>query len=217
MLDRHRVVVVPPDDRIGVGVADDELVLRAAAGVDAGVGDQRSVGGDMRLVAAQGVLVELRRAEVPANARQIAEAEAIRAVVGVVCAGFDHPEVPPEKRAEKRKILTHGAAPGYAALGPKTIVKCAVETKLLDIREIRYSFRLSAGGGALSHPSPRCRPFGSTGWRHRGSRRGWREFSRKISVRRSVGLEDVVDRRRQANTLPRIRISRTCQETSGCR
>ena len=33
MLDRHRIVVVPPDDRIGVGVADDELVLRAAAGM----------------------------------------------------------------------------------------------------------------------------------------------------------------------------------------
>ena len=84
MLNRHRGVVVPPDNRIGVGVADDELVFRAAAGMDAGVGDERSVGSDTRLVVAHGVLVELRRAEAPANARQTAEAEAIRAIVGVV-------------------------------------------------------------------------------------------------------------------------------------
>ena len=31
MLARHRIVVVPPDDALGLGVADDELVLRAAS------------------------------------------------------------------------------------------------------------------------------------------------------------------------------------------
>ena len=51
MLGRHRGVVVPPHDRVGVCVADDELVLRAAAGVDAGVGDERPVLRDMRFMA----------------------------------------------------------------------------------------------------------------------------------------------------------------------
>ena len=37
MLGRHRGVVVPPDRVLGLGVADDELVLRAAAGVLAGL------------------------------------------------------------------------------------------------------------------------------------------------------------------------------------
>ena len=36
---RHRLVVVPPDVRLGVCVADDELVLGRAAGVLAGIGD----------------------------------------------------------------------------------------------------------------------------------------------------------------------------------
>ena len=67
ILDRHRGVVLPPDDRIGVGVPDDELVLRAAAGVDACVSSKGSVRRDMRLMAAQGVLVEVRRVEVPVH------------------------------------------------------------------------------------------------------------------------------------------------------
>jgi hypothetical protein len=39
MLDRHRIVVVPPDCALGVRVAHDELVLRAASGMRARVGD----------------------------------------------------------------------------------------------------------------------------------------------------------------------------------
>ena len=84
MLRRHRIVVVPPDDWIGVGVADHELVFRTAAGVNAGVGDERSVGGNVRFVALQGMLIELRRAEIPIDAGQIPEAEAVRAKARVV-------------------------------------------------------------------------------------------------------------------------------------
>src|SRR5207253_10845998 len=35
-------VLLPPDRLLGAGVADDELVLGAAAGMDAGLGAQRS-------------------------------------------------------------------------------------------------------------------------------------------------------------------------------
>ena len=55
-----------------------------------GVGDERAVLGDVRLVTLQRVLVELRRAEVPVDARQVAEPESIRPEVRVVCACLDH-------------------------------------------------------------------------------------------------------------------------------
>lgn len=60
MLCRHRVIVFPPDDWGGLFVADDKLILRAAAGVHTRVGHQRAVLGDMRLVPLQSEFVELR-------------------------------------------------------------------------------------------------------------------------------------------------------------
>jgi hypothetical protein len=80
---RDRVVVVPPDDCIGIGVADDELIFRAATGVNACVGDERSMRGNVGLMALESMLIELRRAEIPIDARQIAEPEAVRAIVHV--------------------------------------------------------------------------------------------------------------------------------------
>ena len=84
MLDRHRVVVVPPDGRAGVGVADDEFVLRTAAGVDAGIGDKRPMRGDVRLMALQGMFIKLGRAQIRTNDSQIEEPEAIGAAKRVV-------------------------------------------------------------------------------------------------------------------------------------
>ena len=46
MLAPHRIVVVPPDDPLGLGVADDGLVFRAASRMNPGVGDQRPMRGD---------------------------------------------------------------------------------------------------------------------------------------------------------------------------
>ena len=100
MLDRHRVVVFPPDDRGGLGVAHNELVLGAASGVHAGVGDKRSMRRDVGFVALQRLLVELRRAEVPMNGGKVAKAELIRAEVDVARPILDHPERPSSSALE---------------------------------------------------------------------------------------------------------------------
>ena len=49
-------------------LADDELVVRRAAGVLAGAGDQRAFGGQLRLAAAKRLLVQGGRAQVPVDA-----------------------------------------------------------------------------------------------------------------------------------------------------
>ncbi len=69
MLGRHAGVVVPPDRRFRLGVADDELVLRRAAGMLAGLDHQRAVLGEQALAAAHGMLDQLGRAEVPVQRR----------------------------------------------------------------------------------------------------------------------------------------------------
>src|SRR3546814_16855336 len=48
---RHRGVVVPPDRPFGLRIADDELVPGGAAGVLAGLADQRAVLGENALAA----------------------------------------------------------------------------------------------------------------------------------------------------------------------
>ncbi len=48
----HRLVVVPPDGGFGVGIADDELVVDAAAGVLTGLHDERAGGSEAAFVAA---------------------------------------------------------------------------------------------------------------------------------------------------------------------
>ena len=52
-----------------------------------GVGDKGAMRGDLRFVALQRVLVELRRAEVPVDRGKIAEPEPVRAEVEL-CAPF---------------------------------------------------------------------------------------------------------------------------------
>ena len=58
-------LIVPPDGVLGLGVADDELVLGRAAGVLAGLDDQRAVLGEQALAAADRLLDQRRGAEVP--------------------------------------------------------------------------------------------------------------------------------------------------------
>ena len=90
MLDRHRIVIFPPDRSLGVRVAHDELILRAASGMHARIGDEGPMRGDPRFVALQRVLVELRRAEIPVDRGQIAEAETVRAAVDIMRPVLDH-------------------------------------------------------------------------------------------------------------------------------
>ena len=52
------LVAVPPDPVLGARLADDELVLRRAAGVPAGVDDERAALGDPRFAAPDRMLVE---------------------------------------------------------------------------------------------------------------------------------------------------------------
>src|ERR1700677_5097103 len=90
MLDRHRIVVLPPDRGLGVRVAHDELILRAASGMRARVGDEGPMRGDTRFIALQRVLVELRRAEIPVDLGKISEAETVRAEVDIMRPVLDH-------------------------------------------------------------------------------------------------------------------------------
>jgi hypothetical protein len=57
----------PPDPILGAGLADDELVLRGAAGVDTRVDCQRAALGDRGLAALERVGVELGRGRVPVD------------------------------------------------------------------------------------------------------------------------------------------------------
>ena len=62
--------------------------------MNAGVGDERAVLGDLRLAALQGVFVELGRAEVPVQGGEIAKAETVRAEISIVFARLDHHTLP---------------------------------------------------------------------------------------------------------------------------
>ena len=62
------LVPVPPDPALGARLADDELVLRRAAGVPAGVDDERAALADARLAARDRVLVEQRGRGIPDDA-----------------------------------------------------------------------------------------------------------------------------------------------------
>ena len=53
------VDLAPPDLGLAPGLADDELVLRRAAGVLAGTDDERALGRDLALARADGALVQL--------------------------------------------------------------------------------------------------------------------------------------------------------------
>ena len=62
--------------------------------------------GDPRFIALQRVLVELRRAEIPVDPAQIAEAETVRAEVDIMRPVLDHRERSPRRRAARAQIHT---------------------------------------------------------------------------------------------------------------
>ena len=62
-----RVDVAPPDPILRAGLANDELVLRRAPRVLAGVDDERAALGEPRVASRQRVLVELRGRRMPVD------------------------------------------------------------------------------------------------------------------------------------------------------
>src|SRR5205823_3866592 len=66
---RQRLVDAPPPDAVlRLRLADDELVLRGAPGVAAGVDDERTALGEPAVAAQERVRVEQRRGGVPVDA-----------------------------------------------------------------------------------------------------------------------------------------------------
>ena len=96
---RELAVLVPPDRLLGVLVADDELVLGAAAGVDAGLGAQRAALDDLGLAVRDGVLVKGFRGEVPVNGSQVGKAEFVGAMGAVSQTCFLHGAFSPDEPA----------------------------------------------------------------------------------------------------------------------
>ena len=89
----HRLVVVPPDLGFGVGVPDRELVAGGAAGMDARLHHQRTVGADMTFATAYRFFIQRRRAEVEVDRLQIAKAVTAQIILLAKC-GVGHQELP---------------------------------------------------------------------------------------------------------------------------
>jgi hypothetical protein len=68
LLGQRLVDLAPPDAVLRTGLADDELVPRRAAGVAAGVDDQRPALGEDTLAARERVRVQQRRRRLPVDA-----------------------------------------------------------------------------------------------------------------------------------------------------
>ena len=86
----HGLVDVPPDILVHDSVANGELVLRRTPGVYAGFGDDGAAGGDLGLVAANGLLIEHRRFKVVVDVIEALETEFIHAIRGVDDARLFH-------------------------------------------------------------------------------------------------------------------------------
>src|SRR5215471_13336479 len=87
---RKLAVLFPPHRLLGLLVADDELVLGATAGMNAGLRAQRATVYELRLAVGDGVFVEQRFREIPVNRGQISEAELIGAMGTVPQTRFLH-------------------------------------------------------------------------------------------------------------------------------
>ena len=87
---RDLAVAVPPDRALGQRIDDGMLVLGAAAGVDAGLGADRPALDEGGLAAGDGVLVELRRIQIPVDRSEVLKAEFVSAVGAVPQTRFLH-------------------------------------------------------------------------------------------------------------------------------
>src|SRR5712671_7253296 len=68
---RQLAVLFPPDGLFGVLVADNELVLGAAAGVDAGFGAQRAALDQMGFAVCKRMFVKRRLGQVPVDRSKV--------------------------------------------------------------------------------------------------------------------------------------------------
>ncbi len=92
-------VALPPDRALGERVDDGVLVLRAAAGMDAGLRADRAALHDRGLAGRDGMLVERRRIEIPVDRSQVLESEFVGAVGAVPQSRFLHDQPPPRRPA----------------------------------------------------------------------------------------------------------------------
>ena len=81
LLGQRVVDLAPPDAILGAGLADDELVLRRAAGERAGVDGERAAVGQRAVAAPQRGRVELRRRRAPDDGADGVEAVCFEASV----------------------------------------------------------------------------------------------------------------------------------------
>src|ERR1700730_4023531 len=101
-------VAVPPHAVFGQRVDDGVLVLRAAAGMHAGLGAKCAAVNEVALAIPDGVLDKPGVGEIPVNAGELLEAEAVGAVSAVPDARFLHPSL---------RLLTRRCGYGTAGLG----------------------------------------------------------------------------------------------------
>src|SRR5262249_41009417 len=90
LLRRKLAVLLPPDGLLGAAVADDELVLGAAAGMHAGLGGKGAALHHLRFAPGNGVLVERGLAEIPVDRLESLEAEFVGAMGAVPEPRFFH-------------------------------------------------------------------------------------------------------------------------------
>src|SRR5262249_28844651 len=103
---RDLAVLLPPHRLLGALVADDELVLPAAAGMHAGLGGERAALHDLRLAIGDGMLVKRGLGQVPVDRLETREAELVGAMGAVAQTRFFH-----------RTSSEYGAAAGKLRAG----------------------------------------------------------------------------------------------------
>ena len=94
LLRRELAVLVPPDGALGLLVADHELVLGRAAGMNAGLGAEGAAFDHMALVRGERVFVKPLGGKIPMDRGEVREAEFLRPVRAVPQARFFHARPP---------------------------------------------------------------------------------------------------------------------------
>jgi len=92
-------VAVPPYGVLGQRIDDGVLVLRAAAGMHAGLGAKGAAVNEVALAVPDGVLDEPAVGEIPVDAGELFEAETLGAVSAVPRTRFLHPSLRSVARA----------------------------------------------------------------------------------------------------------------------